>query len=65
MHEIKQKNPVCYEKERRRKQAREQGETKETLSLHPPKEAKKEYQNLQEKTPRRTRKSVFQSTSTL
>jgi hypothetical protein len=34
MHEIKQKNPVCYEKERRRKQAREQRETEETLSLH-------------------------------
>jgi hypothetical protein len=36
MQEIKQKNPVCYEKERRRKQARGQRETKETLSLHPP-----------------------------
>ncbi len=35
-HEIEQKNPVCYEKERRRKQARGQRETKETLSLHPP-----------------------------
>jgi hypothetical protein len=31
----------------------------------PPKEAKKEYQNLQDKTPRKTRKIVFQSTRTL
>jgi hypothetical protein len=63
MHEIKQKNPVCYEKERRRKQAREQRETEETLSLHhplPPRRPKKSTKICRKKLPARPER-VFSS----